>query len=193
VCPPHRPDLNAFVERSHRTLKQECLLIHDPQTQEQVREVNAAFVEHYNSERPNQALSCGNQPPRVAFASLPNLPQVPQLVDPDAWLSWVDGQHVVRKRRHNGTVRLDDVSDDVKESLAGQDVDISVDATKRELMVWHHHQPLKRLAITGWQKRRLPFEPFVALMAEQACSEQRRRERARWRTSLQGASASEPM
>src|SRR5207248_3130984 len=143
VCPPHRPDLNAFVERSHRTLKPEGLLIHDPQTQEQVREVNAAFVEHYNSERPNQALSCGNQPPRVAFASLPNLPQVPQLVDPDAWLSWVDGQHVVRKRRHNGTVRLDDVSYDVKESLAGQDVDISVDATKRELMVWHHHQPLK--------------------------------------------------
>jgi transposase InsO family protein len=57
VCPPHRPDLNAFVERYHRTLKQECLLVHNPRTEEQVREVNAAFVRHYNQERPVRFVS----------------------------------------------------------------------------------------------------------------------------------------
>ncbi len=186
VCPPHRPDLNAFVERYHRTLKQECLLIHSPKTEEQVREANAAFVHHYNHERPNQALSCGNQPPRVAWACLP---AVPEVVDPDAWLHHVDGQHFVRKVRANGTVLLDDVSYYVKQALAGQYVDICVDASARELVVWHQHQPLKRLAIKGLQNTLLPFEQFVALMAEQACSEQRRLQRAKWRAQIQALSA----
>src|SRR5438270_9496881 len=103
---------------------QECFLVDDPRSEEQVREVNASFVQHYNHERPNQALSCGNQPPRVAFAQLPSLPPVPALVDPDAWLHQVDGQHFMRKIRANGTILLDEVSYDVKQALAGQDIDV---------------------------------------------------------------------
>jgi transposase InsO family protein len=86
ICPPHRPDLNAFVERSHRSLKQECLLVVHPPTLEEVREANEAFVQNYNQERPNQALICGYRPPRVAFPSLPALPPVPGLVDPELTL-----------------------------------------------------------------------------------------------------------
>jgi transposase InsO family protein len=86
VCPPHRPDKNAFVERYHRTYNQECIHIYRPSTLEQAREVTEAFVIHSNSERPNQALSCGNQPPHLAFPELPSLPALPQSVDPDAWL-----------------------------------------------------------------------------------------------------------
>jgi hypothetical protein len=70
----------------------------------------------------------------------------PAVVDPDAWLHHVDGQHFVRKVRANGSVLLDDVSYYVKQALAGQYVDICVDATTRELVVWHRHQPFKRLA-----------------------------------------------
>ncbi len=187
VCPPHRPDLNAFVERYHRTLKQECLLVHCPQTEQQVRDVNNRFVQHYNEERPNQALSCRNQPPRVAFSNLPTLPSMPAMVDPDAWLHHVDGQHVVRKIRANGTILLDDVSYYVKQALAGQYVDICVDAATRELVVWCQHRPVKRLAIKGLHQKRLPFEQFVELMAEQACSEERRLQRARWRAHVQPA------
>ena len=40
----------------------------------QTREVTAAFREHYNRERPNQALTCGNRPPLVAFPALPPRP-----------------------------------------------------------------------------------------------------------------------
>jgi transposase InsO family protein len=36
VIPPHRPDLNAYVERFHRSLGQECLQIHRPGTLSQV-------------------------------------------------------------------------------------------------------------------------------------------------------------
>lgn len=189
VCPPHRPDLNAFVERYHRTLKQECLLIHSPKTEGEVREANAAFVHHYNHERPNQALSCGNQPPRVASGDLPSLPPMPKRIDPDAWLRYVDGQHFVRKVRHNGSILLDDVSYYVKQALAGQYIDVCVDADTRELVVWYQHQPLKRLAIKGLQNRLMPFEEFVTFMAQQACSQQRRQERARWRAQLGAASA----
>ncbi|SRR6266851_8670373 len=35
--------------------------------------------------------------PRVAFPHLPALPPVPDLVNPDAWLSQVKGQHLVRR------------------------------------------------------------------------------------------------
>ena len=55
VIPPHRPDLNPYVERFHRTLSHECLQVHLPRTREQVTQVTEAFVPHYNDERPNQA------------------------------------------------------------------------------------------------------------------------------------------
>jgi transposase InsO family protein len=173
VCPAHRPDLNAFVERYHRTLKYECLLIHTPQTEEQVREINETFIAHYNQERPNQARSCGNQPPRVAFAELPSLPRVPDVVDPDRWLRVIDGQHFVRKVRHNGTVLLDNVEYYIKQSLAGQYVDVCVDANTQAFVIWHQHQPCKRVAIKGLQKTALSFDRFVELMSQQALSEQR--------------------
>ncbi len=184
VCPPHRPDLNAFVERYHRTLKQECLQVYEPRSEEQVREANDTFVQHYNHERPNQALSCGNQPPRVAFAELPSLPPVPAVVDPDAWLHHVDGQHFIRKIRANGTILLDDVSYYIKQALAGHYIDVSLDASHQELVIWHQHQPIKRLAIKGLHKTRMPFEQFVTVMAQQARSEQRRLQRARWQAQM---------
>jgi hypothetical protein len=61
VIPPHRLDLNAFVERFHRSLGQECLQIHRPGTLAQVSELTEAFLSHYNSERPNQARSCAHE------------------------------------------------------------------------------------------------------------------------------------
>jgi len=32
ICPPHRPDRNAYVERYHRSYNQECLQVHRPST-----------------------------------------------------------------------------------------------------------------------------------------------------------------
>jgi hypothetical protein len=53
VCPPHRPDKNAFVERYHRSYNRECLQLERPGTLEEVRHVTASYKEHYNWERPN--------------------------------------------------------------------------------------------------------------------------------------------
>jgi hypothetical protein len=96
VCDPHHPQQNGFVERYHRSYQEECLSRHRPTTLEQVHEVTQSFGEHYNWQRPHQGLACGNRPPRVAFPALPPLLKVPDMVNADAWLSQVDGEHLVR-------------------------------------------------------------------------------------------------
>ncbi|MBV7326739.1 integrase core domain-containing protein [Chloroflexi bacterium TSY] len=86
LCPPQRPDLNAFVERFHRTYEYECVRRQKPRTLEETISTNQEFAHHYNFERPNQALTCDNQPPRIAFPLLPERPALPEMVDPDRWL-----------------------------------------------------------------------------------------------------------
>ena len=107
LCDPHHPAQNGFVERYNRTYQQECLWVHRPSTLSQVREMTDAFVEHYNWLRPHQGIACGNRPPRTAFPTLPELPGVPDVVNPDRWLEVSDGLHVVRTVRRNGTVSVE--------------------------------------------------------------------------------------
>jgi hypothetical protein len=184
VCPPHRPDKNAFVERLNRTYHQECLQVFQPQTLEQVREVTETFLVHYNTERPHQGLSCHNQPPRVAFPELPSLPALPSLVDPDAWLADIHGQHFVRKVRQNGTVRIAEGSYYVDLDRIGQYVDLCVDAHQQVFVIQQGPRLLKQVPIKGLQKAILPFEQFAALMCQQALSEQRRLQQARQATMV---------
>jgi hypothetical protein len=120
ILPPHRPDLNAYVERYHRSYKEECLLVQRPSTLEEVRSVTEAFVQHYNQQRPHQGRSCGNYPPRVAHPILPHLPALPTLVDPDAWLNAIDGRTSARRIKANGCVSVDGTGYYIKQALAGQ-------------------------------------------------------------------------
>ena len=78
-----------------------------PSTLEEARQVTEDFVQHDNFQRPNQALSCGNQPPRTAFAILPSLRSLPQIVDPDSWLDGLHGWHVERKVDAHGMVKIE--------------------------------------------------------------------------------------
>lgn len=178
VCPPHRPDKNAFVERFNRTYNQECLQVFHPKTLEEVCEVTETFLVHYNTERPHQGLSCGNQPPRVVFPELPRLPVPPCSVDPDAWLASVHRQHFVRKVRQNGTVRIAEGSYYVDLDRIGQYVDLCVDAHQQIFVIRHRQQFLKQVPIKGLLKTVLPFEQFAILMCQQALSAQRRLQQA---------------
>src|SRR5918912_3053295 len=119
------------VERYHGTSNRERLQVHRPTTLEGAREVTAAFRTHYNTERPDQARSCGNRPPQVAFPALPPSPPLPMLVDPDAWLPLIDGRRYVRQVRPNGTVVVEHTPYSVGQPLAGQRVTLAVAAAER--------------------------------------------------------------
>src|SRR6266699_5950144 len=58
ICDPQQPQQNSFVERYHRTYQEECLALDRPADLEQAQAVTAAFVRHYNVERPHQGFSC---------------------------------------------------------------------------------------------------------------------------------------
>lgn len=173
VIPPHRPDLNAYVERFHRSLGQECLQVHRPGTLSQVAEVTEAFLVHYNSERPNQARSCGNQPPRVACQQFPTLPRVPQMVDPDRWLWQVNKQAFARTVRAGGDLTINHQDYYVSRSLAGQRVTCWVNAAEKCFDIWQPAGRIKSIPIRGLYGQAMPFEEYVGLMKREARSEYR--------------------
>lgn len=168
VLPPRRPDLNAFVERYHRSYQEECLQVHRPADLEAVKEVTAAFGRHYNEERPHQGLSCDNQPPRRAFPTLPPRPSVPALVDPDRWLSALDGQRYVRKVQATTEVKLDSQRYYVSQAFVGQQVTLVVHAAERMLVVEHAGKEIKRVPIQGTGQPACSFEQFVEQLCEEA-------------------------
>jgi hypothetical protein len=184
ICPPQRPDKNAFGERYHGTFERECLRVHRPATKDHAEAVTAAFRQHYNAERPNQALTCGNRPPRVAFPTLPSRPALPAQVDPNRWLHLVDGRRFVRKVRYNGTVALEDSSYYVNQRLAGQYVTLQVKAAEQVVVVSHRHQAIKQMPLKGLHQGPRAFGEYVALVKQQARSRQcvglRRRRRDGW-------------
>jgi len=173
VIPPHRPDLNAYVERFHRSLGQECLQVHLPRTREQVQEATESFLIHYNDQRPNQARSCGNQPPRVACPAFPTLPAVPQTVDPDCWLLQMNKRAFARTIRADGELTINHKDYYVSRSLAGQRVTCWVNAAEKCFDIWQPGGRIKSVPIKGLHGQTMPFEEYVALMKREARSEYR--------------------
>jgi len=102
VCPPHTPAAKPYVERYHRTLKDECLRPLHPTTVAEAQAVMDTWREQFIHERPHQGRACQNQPPAVAFPDLPRWPALPTMVNPDAWLQALDGTVVRRKVQSNG-------------------------------------------------------------------------------------------
>jgi hypothetical protein len=91
-----------------------------PIPESRVQEVTEAFLTHYNDERPNQARSCSNQPPRVACEQFPSLPAIPQTVDPDRWLMQVNKQPFARTIRAGGDLTINRQDCYVSRRLAGK-------------------------------------------------------------------------
>jgi len=175
VCPPRRPDKNAYVERYHRSYNQECLQIHRPTTLQEVREVTEQFMQHYNHERPHQGRSCKDQPPRVAFATLPKLPPVPETIDPDRWLESIHGHAFPRRIGSDGCVDVDEEPYYIKQALAGQHVVLLVNAPEKRFDVYQDTTLVRHVPIKGLHGEVLPFDRYVTLIKQEARSEQRRR------------------
>ena len=168
ICPPRRPDLNGFVERYHRTYEEECLQVHRPADLQTVRTVTETFKRHYNEERPHQGISCGNQPPRVAFPVLPARPVAPVTVDADRWITVMDGKQYVRKVQQDTSVTVGTGRYYVSAALRGQEVTLQIDASERTMVMLHDGKEVKRAPIAGVGRGRMPFGEFVELLCEEA-------------------------
>lgn len=57
ICEPHHQEQNGFAERFNRTSQEEWLACERPKSLEEARRVTETFQQHYNFQRPNQALS----------------------------------------------------------------------------------------------------------------------------------------
>jgi integrase-like protein len=186
VCDPQQPQQNGFVERYHKTYKQECLQIEQPKTLEKAREVTDTFMTHYNEERPHQGISCGNRPPRTAFPELPTLPPVPTTVDPDHWLDKMDGWHIERKVDRHGMIKIDLKQYYVSSALAGQRVTIELKSLLREAHIYREHQLIKTISLKGMVGSRMSFEQFCQHMQHQARAQHRLRSLQEWQRRRRG-------
>jgi len=171
VCPPQRPDKNPFVERYHRNLKYECLLIHLPENLAATIEVNQRYVHHYNFERPNQAITCENQPPRLKFPQPPQLPKVPETIDPDRWLAEMHGKTYKRRLSRDGRFQLGNQTYYVQKQLHGRYILIWIDGQQRELSIFANRKLIKKIPIKGLQNRMMNFPEYLDWMCQEAVSD----------------------
>lgn len=174
ICPPQRPDKNPFVERYHRNYKYECLRRQQPTTLAQAQAVTLVYQRHYNQQRPNQAITCGNQPPRVAFPDLPPLPPLPQQVNPDRWLAKIHGKFYKRRIQPNGSVQIGKQYYYIRQRLKGQQVLLQVDAPAGQLKVLLDNKLIKRLNLKGLYEGVISLDKYVALARQEALSDWRR-------------------
>jgi hypothetical protein len=149
VCPPQRPDRNGFVERFNRSYDEECLSIARPDTLDKTIIVTDEYRQHYNLERPNQALSCKNQPPAYAFKELPARPRPAEVIDVDGWLKAVDRQCFKRRVNSRGKVSVNRSCYYVSRSMAGRYVVLRVDAQAKAFHVEAQGRRVKTIPIKG--------------------------------------------
>jgi transposase InsO family protein len=149
VCPPHRPDLKPFVERCIGTLKHEWFARQRPTTFAAAVEQLEQFAHYYNDQRPHQGRACQNQPPSVAFPTLPRLPALPEEVVPDAWLQALHGRTYRRRVTSDGTFQLDRHSYSVGARYAKQPLMVHVDAAQRLVHITLEGRVVKTLPIRG--------------------------------------------
>jgi Integrase core domain len=168
ICPPRRPDLNAFVERYHRSFEYECVRIYRPPDLASATTVTARYKQFYNEQRPHQGVSCHNLPPRVAFATLPALAPIPRLVDGEAWLASIDGHCFARHADRQAQVRVAEQRYYLHAALAGRAVAVRVDAHTRAFVIEEGGQARQRLPIKGLGFGIVPFERFVAQLCVEA-------------------------
>lgn len=62
---PHTPQQNGMVERLIRTVKEQCIWLHNFQSLEEARQALRSWFNYYNEQRPHQAL--GMKTPRMIY------------------------------------------------------------------------------------------------------------------------------
>jgi hypothetical protein len=110
----------------------------------------------------------------VAFPSLPALPPLSRVVDPDRWLDTIHGQAFVRRVGSDGGIEVDHESSSIGLHRVRQQVTSFVNSPERLFDVYQGPQQLKQLPIKRWHGGLWPFERDVTLIEQEARSQKRR-------------------
>lgn len=177
ICPPRRPDLKPFVERYFRTLKTECIRIHQPANVAAAQEVFNEHLSTYNQRRPHQSKACANRPPYDAFPIRPQLPDLPAFVDPDRWLRYYHHRLFRRRVDSAGRVQLGKRRYYIQRNLAKRYVVCKLDAHRREFDVMLDDKIIKSFPIKDLYSGQLAFDRYFDLILKEAEAEWRQYQR----------------
>ena len=165
---PGKPYHKPFVERSVRTLKYELLWVQRPATPAKAEELLNQYRFFYNHERPHQGSACNNQPPYVAFPSLPDLPRLPEMIDPDHWLKTYHRRVFRRRISQNGTLQVGNHVYYIDHKYAGEPVGVYLDAQLRVFRILHKGQEIRQHDIQGLVGKPMAFQAFLERMLAEA-------------------------
>jgi hypothetical protein len=165
---PGKPYHKPFVERSVRTLKYECLWLDPPTDWLDAADRLEHYRHFYNHERANQSLACGNRPPYEAFPRLPALPHIPEMINPDAWLSHYHRRLFKRRVGQNGMIIVGTYAYYVGYAYAGEPVGVLLDAQQRVFHLLVKGSVLRQVEIQGLMGHDLPFEDYLRYMLVEA-------------------------
>lgn len=179
VCPPRRPDKKAYVERCIRTFKHEWLARFSLNTLADVYEVMAGFSHYHNTERIHMGRACNGRTPDEAFPSLPALPYLPEVVNPNRWVDFYDGRCFRRHVTSNGTIQVDKHIHYVNRDLKRQLVLVHLDANTYTLKVTCQGVKVGEYPISHIHPGSMEMHEYLVHLREEARTIQEHR-RALW-------------
>jgi hypothetical protein len=183
ICPPRRPDKKPYVERCIRTFKHEWLDRFSLDTLADCYEALQAFPHYHNHERIHLGRACNGRTPDEAFPVLPELSQLPEVVEPASWLLAQHGRVFRRRIRSNGSIQIDKHLYYIDTKLAKRSVLVHLDAHKRCFRVSVDGKALpKILPIKDLLEEPLPIQDYLEHLQREAISIARYRE-MRWMQS----------
>ncbi len=170
ICPPRRPDLKPVVERGIGTLKHEWLARFSLNTYADGMDVLPGFEFYHNKDRVHFGRACRGQIPDEAFPNLPELPRVPERVDPDDWI-WTEDQRTYRRRiTSNGSFQVDKHTYYVGRDYAKTNVLVYLDAKRKQFNVILDDEVIATLPMQGLQNGEMDFQSYLAVALEEARS-----------------------
>ncbi len=110
-------------------------------------------------------------------------------MDPDAWLSTLDGLHLERKVDRNGKVSVDLKRYSISSQLTGRHVVLELDADADCMHVWLEQQLIKDVPLRGLVGKLLSYEQLLTHMCHQARAQARLRslQERRYRTAAKAS------
>lgn len=168
VCPPRRPDLKPFVERTIGTLKREWLERFSEKTMIEINENLDKFLLYYNNERSHFGRACNGKTPNQAFPNLPSLPHLPEDVDPDRWVKAYNGRVFRRTVNSNGIIQVDKHHYYIGKEWSKRPVLVRLDAESKSFHILQDGKEIKRLPMKGLYNELMPLSSYFNVVQEEA-------------------------